>query len=62
MLTEAFVSRILFGTDEAGKDVTATGVEFLYGGKTYVVHAQKEIILSAGQVYGFLHNRCSSHY
>jgi hypothetical protein len=54
VLTEALVSRILFGDDEAGKDLTATGVEFFHGGKAYVVHVQKEIILSAGQVYGFV--------
>ncbi|KIM89884.1 GMC oxidoreductase [Piloderma croceum F 1598] len=50
VLTEAFVSRILFGNDEAGKDLTATGVEFFHGGKAYVVHVQKEIILSAGTI------------
>jgi hypothetical protein len=50
VLTDALVSRILFGDGEASKDITATGLEFIHGGKMYTVHVQKEIILSAGQV------------
>lgn len=48
VLTEAFVSRILFADSEANKEVTATGVEFTHAGKTYTVKANKEVVLSAG--------------
>lgn len=47
VLTEAVVSRILFD-DGDGKDITATGLEFIHDGKTYKVMAKKEVILSAG--------------
>jgi hypothetical protein len=50
VLTEAVVSRILFDGGEAGKDITATGLEFIHNEEKYTVHVQKEIILSAGQV------------
>jgi len=53
VLTEAYVSRILFSDGEVGEDLTATGVEFIHGGKTYMVHALNEIVLSAGQVSQF---------
>ncbi|OSD07655.1 GMC oxidoreductase [Trametes coccinea BRFM310] len=33
-----------------GNTLTATGVEFVVGGKTYVANAKKEIILSAGAI------------
>ncbi|KAJ7861000.1 glucose-methanol-choline oxidoreductase, partial [Mycena olivaceomarginata] len=49
VLTEAIVARILFA-DAPRKDLTATGVEFIHGGKTLKVHAKKEVILSAGAI------------
>ena len=48
VLTEAFVSRVLFSDTQSGDGLTATGVEFTHGGKTYTVKAKKEVILSAG--------------
>lgn len=46
-MTGAQATRVVFdGTDE---DVSATGVEFVHGGKTYVVKAEREVILSAGK-------------
>lgn len=48
VLTEALVSRILFDDCDVGKDVTATGVEFIHDGQTYKVMATKEVVLSAG--------------
>ncbi|KAJ6452435.1 GMC oxidoreductase [Mycena sanguinolenta] len=49
VLTEATVARILFA-DARGEELTATGVEFIHGGKTFRVHAKKEVILSAGAI------------
>lgn len=48
ILTEATVSRVLFADGIAGKNLIANGVEFIHGGKTMKVHANKEVILSAG--------------
>jgi hypothetical protein len=48
VLTEATVARAIFAEAEADQDLTATGLEFLYGGKTYLVKVRKEIIISAG--------------
>ncbi|KIM89885.1 GMC oxidoreductase [Piloderma croceum F 1598] len=50
VLTEATVARVIFAEAEADQDLTATGLEFLYGGKTYLVKVQKEIIISAGTI------------
>ncbi|KAJ7189182.1 GMC oxidoreductase [Mycena filopes] len=50
VLTEALVARVLFDSAGAGKDLTATGVEFIHGNKTHQVHAKKEVILSAGAI------------
>lgn len=50
VLAEAVVSRILFDSGKKGSNITATGLEFVHGGKTYTVHARKEIILSAGAI------------
>lgn len=47
VLTSAQVHRILTANASDG-NVTATGVEFVNGGKKYVVHASKEVIISAG--------------
>ncbi|KZP27962.1 GMC oxidoreductase [Athelia psychrophila] len=48
VLCEAHVSRILFADAKGKEDITATGVEFIHGGKTYTVNVKKEVILSAG--------------
>ena len=52
MLTEATVARVLFADRRSSGDkLTATGAEFLWGSdpsRAYVVHARKEVILSAG--------------
>ena len=48
VLTEAFASRIIFADANGNADIIATGVEFIHGGKTYAVHAKKEVVLSAG--------------
>ena len=47
-MTYATVSQILFKDEKDGNDLVASGVEFLVDGKKYVVHARKEVILSAG--------------
>lgn len=44
------MARILFADETAGNDLVATGVEFIHNSNTYVVHAKKEVILSAGYV------------
>ncbi|KAF8171014.1 GMC oxidoreductase [Mycena galopus ATCC 62051] len=49
VLTEATVARVLF-LNAPAKELTVTGVEFIYGGKTVKVHAKKEVILSAGAI------------
>ena len=47
------MSRILFSKAKDGKGVVATGVEYIAGGtnSTIVVHAKKEVILSAGKAF-----------
>ncbi|KAJ7048088.1 GMC oxidoreductase [Mycena amicta] len=50
ILTEATVARVLFAESAPGKELTATGVEFIHDGKTLQVHAKKEVILSAGTI------------
>lgn len=50
VLVTAPVNKVLSKTDTNGQ-LTATGVEFEYEGKPYVVHAKKEVILSAGSAY-----------
>ena len=53
MLTEAQVTRIVFSGHESDGELVATGVEFEYKGSRSVVHARKEVILSAGYVLSF---------
>lgn len=51
VLTEATVSRIVFKDTDAEtqeQSLTASGVEFIRGNKKFMVHAVKEVILSAG--------------
>lgn len=48
VLTEAHAARVLFADETVGNDLVATGVDFIHDGKTYTVHAKKEVILSAG--------------
>ncbi|KAJ2932023.1 hypothetical protein H1R20_g5072, partial [Candolleomyces eurysporus] len=52
VITSAHVSRIVFSGAQDGKDVIATGVEYIVDGinSTTVVHAKKEVILSAGSL------------
>lgn len=51
VLTEALGARVLFGQQpNTAEDITATGVEFIHRGTTYVVNSKKEVILSAGYV------------
>ncbi|KZS98842.1 GMC oxidoreductase [Sistotremastrum niveocremeum HHB9708] len=50
VLVSATVSKIVLNDEEKGSDVLATGVEFIYEGKRHVVHASKEVILSAGSL------------
>lgn len=47
VLTDAHVHRVLTGAGPGGK-LSATGVEFGYGGSTHRAHAAKEVIISAG--------------
>ncbi|KAJ3554276.1 hypothetical protein NM688_g3197 [Phlebia brevispora] len=47
-LTGALASKIIFSDTKNGVELEATGVEFLYEGKKYVVHAGKEVIVSSG--------------
>lgn len=46
VLVGAHVNRVVT-TKSKDDEVRATGVEFTHGGKQYIVHAQKEVILSA---------------
>ncbi|KAJ2935961.1 hypothetical protein H1R20_g1134, partial [Candolleomyces eurysporus] len=52
VITSAHVSRIVFGKARDGKGLIATGVEYIVDGTnaTTVVHAKKEVILSAGSL------------
>jgi choline dehydrogenase-like flavoprotein len=48
VLTDAHASKILL--TEEGTEPTATGVEFIFDGKKYQVHATREVILSGGVI------------
>lgn len=47
VLVSASVHQILSKTGSGG-NLAATGVEFEYDGKTHVVNAKKEVVLSTG--------------
>ncbi|KAJ7501565.1 alcohol oxidase [Mycena galericulata] len=49
LLTSAQVTKINFNKDHSGQ-ITASGVEFLVGSKTYTAEARKEVILAAGSL------------
>ncbi|KAJ7678651.1 alcohol oxidase [Mycena rosella] len=46
LLTEAQVTKLVF--DTKGKQITATGVEYIANNKTYIAKATKEFIVSSG--------------
>ncbi|KAJ7698127.1 alcohol oxidase [Mycena rosella] len=46
LLTGAQATKIVFKT--TGKNISATGVQYVVGGTTYTVNATKEVIVSAG--------------
>ena len=48
VLTEAYATRIIFSDRKEDGELVATGVEFDWKGSRRVVHARKEVILSAG--------------
>ncbi len=48
VLADALVTRIIMKDDGNGVEVEAAGVEFEYDGKTHIVVANKEVIVSAG--------------
>ena len=51
VLTEARVNNIIFDESKEGDDLlSATGLNFTVNGTHYVVHAKKEVIISAGTV------------
>ncbi|TCD63183.1 hypothetical protein EIP91_005880 [Steccherinum ochraceum] len=50
VLLNATAGPLVLENPEEGGDVVATGIEFIHGGQTYVVHARKEIVLSAGTI------------
>lgn len=50
VLIDAAVAQIVFKDEKEDGDLVATGVEFIHGGKKYVVNARKEVVLSAGYV------------
>lgn len=48
VLTEANATRILFSESRVKGDLVASGVEFVHGGVSHVVNANKEVVLCAG--------------
>lgn len=50
MLLNATAGPLVFENAHKDGDLVATGVEFIYEGKFYEVHAHKEVVLSAGYV------------
>ncbi|KAJ6562868.1 GMC oxidoreductase [Mycena vulgaris] len=50
VLTEATVARVVFDDAINGQSLTATGVEFVHGGRTFHVNVNREVILSAGAI------------
>ncbi|KZT32740.1 alcohol oxidase [Sistotremastrum suecicum HHB10207 ss-3] len=50
VLVSATVSKIVLNHDAESGNVLATGVEFIHEGKKHIVHASKEVILSAGSL------------
>ena len=59
----AQVNRVLSEKAQNG-ELKVTGVEFSYNGESYLVNANKEVVLSAGWVAHALYissRRCSDH-
>ncbi|KAJ7688612.1 GMC oxidoreductase [Mycena rosella] len=50
VLTDSTVTRVIFNEAIASQDLTATGVEFVHGGRSFHVSAKREVILSAGAI------------
>ncbi|KAJ3512055.1 hypothetical protein NLJ89_g3742 [Agrocybe chaxingu] len=51
VLTEALVSRVLLAdAKDADGNLTATGVEFVVNGETYIAKSNKEVLVSAGAI------------
>ncbi|KAJ7191624.1 GMC oxidoreductase [Mycena pura] len=48
VLTEVMVARILFDDAVSSEPLRASGVDFVYKGRTYQVYARREVVLSAG--------------
>ncbi|EKM52185.1 uncharacterized protein PHACADRAFT_128404 [Phanerochaete carnosa HHB-10118-sp] len=50
ILTQALASKVVFSGSDHDQNLVATGVEFVYGGQSYVAHSVREVIISAGTI------------
>ncbi|GJJ09059.1 hypothetical protein Clacol_003281 [Clathrus columnatus] len=51
VLPEAYVTKLIWKNDskpDANEEITAEGVQFVFGGKIFMIHAAKEVLLTAG--------------